>query len=291
MRLICVALETQPPKNQDRFLDQGRTPTQYDDAPATLRILIAEDSPDNCALVKAYLKDTPHVIDFVEDGRRAVEQFQSRNYDLILMDMQMPEMDGMTATRNIREIEAQQNRKPIPIVAITANALNRDVETSREAGCNAHLSKPISKEKLIGAIQQYGPRTPKSDDAVIWIEAPEGLEKLVPDYPCHPQAGSSAAIRVDEVLRLRANSPRGARFEGYRRIFRLSEPDSDGSTNGEVSHGRGCTQLRTSTARAVTLSRQGSDSNTIVTSPMRSFKPSKHLLRRHGASLQPLALR
>ncbi len=182
LKLICAALETPPPKNQERYLDQGRTPTRLEESSAALRILIAEDSPDNCALVKAYLKETPHVIDFVEDGMRAVEQFQSRNYDLILMDMQMPEMDGMTATRTIREIEAQQNRKPIPIVAITANALNRDVETSREAGCNAHLSKPISKEKLIGAIQQYGPRIPKSEDAAIWIEAPEGLEKLVPDY-------------------------------------------------------------------------------------------------------------
>ena len=182
LKLICIALEARPPKNLEGFPDQGITPTQHEGPTAVLRILIAEDSPDNCALAKAYLKETPHVVDFVENGRRAVEQFQSRNYDLILMDMQMPEMDGMTATRAIREIEAQQNKKPIPIVAITANALNRDVEMSREAGCNAHFSKPISKEKLIGAIRQYGPRTLKSEDAVIWIDVPEGLEKLVPDY-------------------------------------------------------------------------------------------------------------
>ena len=71
------------------------------------------------------------------------------------MDVQMPVMDGYTATREIRRWEAEHNKRPAPIVALTANAVKEDKDLSIEAGCNAHLTKPIKKKTLISAIHEY----------------------------------------------------------------------------------------------------------------------------------------
>ena len=143
-----------------------------------LRILVAEDSPDNRLLVQIYLKGSPHQATFVEDGKCAVERFLAEHFDLILMDMQMPEMDGLMATRAIRAIERERGLSAIPVVALTANARPQDVAMSKAAGCTAHLAKPISKQKLLGAIGEYGQRPPD----LVRVEIPEGLEELTPDY-------------------------------------------------------------------------------------------------------------
>jgi CheY-like chemotaxis protein len=122
-----------------------------------LRILVAEDSADNRLLVQVYLKGSPHQLTFAEDGRMAVDRVETEGFDLILMDMQMPVMDGLTATRAIRAIELKRGTAAIPIIALTANARPQDIEMSGNAGCDYHLSKPISKQKLLGAIGEYGP--------------------------------------------------------------------------------------------------------------------------------------
>jgi len=118
-----------------------------------LRILVADDSPDNRLLIELYLKHTPHRLDHAENGEVAVRKFKAGEYDLILMDNQMPVMDGLTAVRTIRQIEREKHAPPVPIVAVTASALDEDVDRSREAGCNIHLSKPLNKAKLLEAIE------------------------------------------------------------------------------------------------------------------------------------------
>jgi signal transduction histidine kinase/CheY-like chemotaxis protein len=122
---------------------------------AGVRILIAEDSSDNRLLLRAYLKGGAYAVTFAEDGKQAVNMFLSGQFDLILMDIQMPVMDGLAATSVIRAIERDQDRARTAIVSLTANALQRDIEATRKAGCDAHLSKPISKQKLLTAIEQY----------------------------------------------------------------------------------------------------------------------------------------
>jgi len=129
-------------------------------APATvdipaLDILLVEDSSDNRLLIQSYLKKTPCRIQTAENGEIAVESFQTGSYDLILMDMQMPVMDGYTATRHIRQWERENHRRPIPIIALTANALHEEVNRSLEVGCNTHLTKPIKKVTLMEAIIEY----------------------------------------------------------------------------------------------------------------------------------------
>jgi PAS domain S-box-containing protein len=122
-----------------------------------LRILMAEDSPDNCAIAMAYLHDTPYRIDVAVNGAIACQMFTTDDYDLVLMDRQMPVMDGLTATRTIRAWERDNKRQPAPIIALTASALKGDRETCLAAGCTAYLSKPIKQDVLLQAIKDHSP--------------------------------------------------------------------------------------------------------------------------------------
>jgi CheY-like chemotaxis protein/HPt (histidine-containing phosphotransfer) domain-containing protein len=120
-----------------------------------LRILLAEDSPDNCVITMAYLEDTPYQVDIAETGAIACRMFESGHYDLVLMDRQMPVMDGLTATRAIREWENAHALPPIPIIALTASALKGDREMCLAAGCTDFLTKPIKQEVLLNAIIEH----------------------------------------------------------------------------------------------------------------------------------------
>jgi two-component system sensor histidine kinase/response regulator len=138
---------------------EAQTPArpQVQEEQIPLRILLVDDSADNRLLVQAYLKATPCQLDLAENGEMAVERFKAGRYDVVLMDIQMPVMDGYAATRNIRAWESQSGLEPIPIIALTAFALKEEVQKSLEAGCNAHLSKPIKKAVLLEAITKMCP--------------------------------------------------------------------------------------------------------------------------------------
>jgi PAS domain S-box-containing protein len=119
-----------------------------------VRILVADDSADNRLLIGAYLRREPFLLEFAEDGKAAVEKFKSFPYDMIFMDVQMPELDGLAATRQIREWEAANHRAATPIIALTAAALEDDVQRALAAGCDQHLSKPIKKSVLLDTIRR-----------------------------------------------------------------------------------------------------------------------------------------
>ena len=84
-----------------------------------------------------------------------MDKFTEAKYDLVLMDIEMPVMDGYAATKKIREWEKKQKKEPTPIVALTAHALKEHEEKSKEAGCDGHITKPIKKAKLMETIQEY----------------------------------------------------------------------------------------------------------------------------------------
>ncbi|MBF0615092.1 MAG: PAS domain S-box protein [Magnetococcales bacterium] len=140
--------------------DKSLAPTQPVDIPGgidlAMRILLVEDSEDNQVLIRTFLKNTRHWLTVVADGKEAVEIVQEETFDLVFMDIQMPVMDGYTATRLIRQMERNTGRKALPIVALTAHALNGEEERSQEAGCDLYLSKPIKKQHLLEVIQQIG---------------------------------------------------------------------------------------------------------------------------------------
>ncbi|MBF0097385.1 MAG: PAS domain S-box protein [Magnetococcales bacterium] len=123
----------------------------------SLTILLAEDSEDNQILVQAFLKKSPHRLLIAANGREAVRTVQEQAVDLVFMDVQMPVMDGYTATHLLRQWETEQQRAPLPIIAFTAHALEGEAERSRQAGCNHHLTKPIKKKQLLEAIERFYP--------------------------------------------------------------------------------------------------------------------------------------
>jgi PAS domain S-box-containing protein len=144
-----------------------------------LRILLAEDSPDNCTIAMAYVEDTPYRVEIAETGAIACEMFSAGRYDLVLMDRQMPVMDGLTATRKIRAWEIANDRRPTPIIALTASALKGDREKCMAAGCTAFLTKPIKQEVLLRAIKDHTAVAPSSAKE----ESPPKAPVLVLAYP------------------------------------------------------------------------------------------------------------
>lgn len=116
------------------------------------RVLVAEDNAMNRRLMSHLLRPLAETVDMVETGLDAVERARTRNYDVILMDGQMPEMDGLEATTRIRELEADNGRRRTPIVAVTANALSGDRERFILAGMDDHLAKPLRRHELINAL-------------------------------------------------------------------------------------------------------------------------------------------
>jgi len=119
-------------------------------------ILAAEDIDINREILSALLESTGVSIDFAENGKKAVSMFRENpdKYNLILMDIQMPEMDGYTATREIRALDLT-NAKNIPIIAMTANVFREDIEKCLSAGMNSHIGKPIFPDDLFAALKKH----------------------------------------------------------------------------------------------------------------------------------------
>jgi CheY-like chemotaxis protein/HPt (histidine-containing phosphotransfer) domain-containing protein len=153
-----------------------------------LHILLVEDSTDNRTITMAYLQDTPYLIEIAENGAVAYEKFIAGHYDLVLMDRQMPIMDGLAATRAIREWEQTNHRLPTPIIALTASALKGDQEKFVAAGCTAYLTKPIKQAVLLQAISEHSQSahpSSKSENGsrdTILVRGNPGFADLIPTF-------------------------------------------------------------------------------------------------------------
>jgi signal transduction histidine kinase/ActR/RegA family two-component response regulator len=142
-----------------------------DDAPAeqaalpaldgAIRVLAAEDNPVNRKVLAALLAAVGVDLTLVENGRLAVDAWRTGGFDLILMDIQMPEMGGVEATERIRAAEAELGLAPIPIIALSANAMSHQVEEYLAAGMNAHVAKPIEPAELFRVIGEAAEHTPQ----------------------------------------------------------------------------------------------------------------------------------
>jgi PAS domain S-box-containing protein len=167
-----------------------------------LRILMAEDSPDNCTIALAYLEGTPYRVDVAENGVIACEMFMAGDYDLVLMDRQMPAMDGLTATRTIRAWEKANDRQPTPIIALTASALKGDRERCLAAGCTAYLTKPIKEDVLLQAIKDYSAIRLPSSQTISGASdrATRGAQKLAERTPAYLESCRDNVIVMNEAL-------------------------------------------------------------------------------------------
>ncbi|NGZ27335.1 MAG: response regulator [Magnetococcales bacterium] len=117
-------------------------------------ILLTEDAVDNVLLIQVFLKKTPHKLTIASNGEEALALFKQRSFDLVLMDLQMPVMDGFTATAIMRRHEEENRLPATPIVALTAHAFAEDHQRALDAGCNDFLTKPLAKQKLLETIHR-----------------------------------------------------------------------------------------------------------------------------------------
>jgi CheY-like chemotaxis protein len=126
-----------------------------DSSASSFSILLAEDNPVNQKVAKRVLTHLGYQADIVNNGVEAIKAIAEKPYDLILMDIQMPEMDGLETTRYIRKQESESQLPPIAIVAMTANATDDDQNVCRDAGMSDYISKPIQIDKLKSMLQRY----------------------------------------------------------------------------------------------------------------------------------------
>ena len=145
-----------PPALPDTVPPEGSA-TRPDTLPVPLagRVLVAEDNPVNALVVEAMLRQAGVDVVSVDDGARAVDAWERCAPDLVLMDLQMPVMDGLAATRAIRERETRSGRARTPIVALTANAFDSDRDDCLAAGMDAHLAKPFRDDELKALLRLY----------------------------------------------------------------------------------------------------------------------------------------
>jgi PAS domain S-box-containing protein len=134
---------------------KGNPDAETKEAVRPVRILVAEDCPEIQLLIQMYLEGSSYELTCEADGQAAVDRFAKADFDLVLMDLQMPVLDGFSATRAIRGIEQKRAASPVPIIALTSYSSQYDIERSSNAGCNAHLCKPISESELLEAIEKY----------------------------------------------------------------------------------------------------------------------------------------
>lgn len=141
-------------------VDGARLVTRHTlaEEPRALRILLVEDNPVNQQVADGMLTKLGHRVSIVGDGAEAVMRTAVESFDLVFMDMQMPHMDGLEATRRIRERERAQGTRRVPIVAMTANALDAEREACLVAGMDDHLAKPIRLAGLQAMLTQHGAR-------------------------------------------------------------------------------------------------------------------------------------
>jgi two-component system, sensor histidine kinase len=153
---VLVALPREETLVDVHYIDDDHQPAEAAEIgvqPARLRVLAADDNPTNQKVVAAVLAPLNAEVELVADGQACVEAWKAGQYDIVLMDIHMPVMDGVEAAQAIRALETQEGRVRTPIIAVTANALAHQVEGYLAAGMDGHVAKPIEVTKLYAAIE------------------------------------------------------------------------------------------------------------------------------------------
>ena len=160
IRLVLALPKTSEPGAEPPLVTRHTIAEQFR---KKYEILLAEDYPTNQKVALRHLQTAGYQVDLAENGQQAVEAYQSKPYDLILMDVQMPQMDGYEATRQIRNLERESSKKDknankgkrIPIIALTAHAVKGDKDKCIQAGMDDYIAKPIKREELLDRVGKW----------------------------------------------------------------------------------------------------------------------------------------
>jgi PAS domain S-box-containing protein len=173
---ILTILSAQPP---DQLQPQQAIPHSADERRSGLQILLAEDNPVNQRLALRLLEKQGHTITVANNGLEALMALEQHPFDLVLMDVQMPELDGFAATAAIREKERKTGAH-IPIIAMTAHAMKGDRERCLAAGMDSYVAKPIQAQELKAAIESWAPTgTKATEHALAYRQSDEILERAL----------------------------------------------------------------------------------------------------------------
>jgi len=190
-------------------------PPPFADAPLPPRILLADDNEDNVALIALFLEDAPYRLETASDGRQAVDRHIAAPYDLIFMDLEMPDMDGYEATQAIRARERQMNLSPVPILALTAHALNEHRERCRQAGFTDFLVKPVRRAAILSALATFLGETVDPAPRPAKGTSPEpDRERLRPILPLFYSTCEESLATAEQELA--TGNLEGVRLQGHR---------------------------------------------------------------------------
>ena len=146
-----------------------------------MRILAAEDTPSLRALLQLCLERAGHQVELAENGRDALDLFVAGSFDVVILDIQMPVMDGLEAAGRMRVFERENGRVPTPLLALTANTEGADLRRCLEAGCTSTVRKPFGREDLLSAVAKYGRQGTNATPAVADAAAPSAPSTPAPD--------------------------------------------------------------------------------------------------------------
>jgi CheY-like chemotaxis protein/HPt (histidine-containing phosphotransfer) domain-containing protein len=185
---------------------------------APLQVLLAEDNEVNAYLFSAMLEGRAIDLQLASNGPSALERLRRQRYDIAFIDLQMPGLDGLAVTRELRRLEAAGGRPRTPVVALTANAFASDIQASLEAGCDRHVAKPFTKKQLLDALEQLARPLPS---AAASGKHPEGAGVAPAPAPADAVPGPAGTLpeRANAVQRLGGDATLYRRVAEHAMVF------------------------------------------------------------------------
>ncbi|MBI1348089.1 ammonium transporter [bacterium] len=196
-RLLDLLLQMMKQQSDQQTIDTSASvESAFTNERSTLPILVAEDNEVNQLVIEELLRSLGYLCEIVDNGAQALEACRSREYGLVLADLQMPEMDGLEFTRALRQWEARSGRPPIPVVALTANATASDRDRCLSTGMNEFLSKPIHRSELITLLRRYLTDAPQPSPMTRPVTAIERHDSPIDHANLRERCGHSQELQA-----------------------------------------------------------------------------------------------
>ncbi len=203
--IVAVAVDCLARDRDTTSLDVAECDAVPEICPLGLRVLVAEDNPVNQIVAEEYLSSLGCTVTIAENGLQALAEIERGDFDIVLMDCQMPEMDGYTATREIRAREKAAGTAHLPILAVTANAYEADRKLCLEAGMDSYLSKPYSQsqlsEALLGVTKAVASAAAPNVDKAVRAEPPSTVPGDSPPITLEPAIATTTPVETIAAVR------------------------------------------------------------------------------------------